>query len=186
MQKDDTPATPPPLKGPTKADGTPDMRYKANRASPSPATPPGPMKADGTPPPARPPPPEESDDSMQDREKRDRDKAILKIQSLQRGRQTRSKWDVLNYDPEQWAIPGMCYQSGRDREVQSKPWNLESGAWYVDKDACFPPEFAEEGRATRYGNRGTEVCPVKAIARAEGNDSRLSRSIGGNVRDTGI
>ena len=144
------------------------------------------MKADGTPPPARPPPPEESDDSMQDREKRDRDKAILKIQSLQRGRQTRSKWDVLNYDPEHWAIPGMCYQSGRDREVQSKPWDLESGAWYVDKDACFPPEFAEEGRATRYGNRGTEVCPVKAIARAEGNDSRLSRSIGGNVRDTGI
>jgi hypothetical protein len=164
MQKDDTPATPPHLKGRTKKDGTPDMRCKANRA----------MKADGTPPPARPPPPEERDDSMQDREKRDRDKAILKTQSLQRGRQTRSKWDVLNYDPEHWAIP-MCYQSGR--KVQSKkPWNLESDAWYVDKDACFPPEFAEEERvATRYGNRGTEVCPVKAIARAEGETGETVR-----------
>ena len=35
------------------------------------------------------PPPEESDEAMQEREKMERDKAILKIQSLQRGRQTR-------------------------------------------------------------------------------------------------
>ena len=76
----------------------------------------------------------------------------------------------LLYDPKDWAIPGMCYQLGT---VQKKPWNLESGAWYLVEDAAFPPEFAEEGRATRFGNRGTEVCPVKAIARAEGNDSVL-------------
>ena len=172
-EKDDTPTMTPHPKGPMKADGTPDRRFTVNRPSPSPATPPNPMgptEADGTP--VRPPPPEESNDSMQEREKRDRDKAILKIQSLQRGRQTRSKNDLLLYDPEDWAIPGMCY---RLKGVQKKPWNLESGAWYVDKDAPFPPEFAEEGRATRYGNRGTEVCPVKAIARAEGDSVRWGR-----------
>jgi hypothetical protein len=86
------------------------------------------------------------------REKRDRDKAILKIQSLHHCRQMLSKNDLLLYDPKDWAIPGMCYQLGR---VQKEPWNLESGRWYVDKstgkpqrllqDAAFPPEFAEEG-----------------------------------------
>jgi hypothetical protein len=66
----------------------------------------------------------------------------------------------------------MCYQSGRDLTVQSKSWDLESRAWYVDPDACFPPVFAEKGRATRYGNAGTEVCPVKAIPCWEGNSVR--------------
>ena len=63
----------------------------------------------------------------------------------------------LGYDPRVWAIRGMRYKSGKDRDVLSVPFDLESGAWYANKGACFPPEF-------------TEVT-VKAIARAEGDDT---------------
>lgn len=48
-----TPATPAksstPAAGPKKADGTPDMRFKANQKAATPAKPAGPTKADGTP-----------------------------------------------------------------------------------------------------------------------------------------
>jgi len=63
----------------------------------------------------------------------------------------------LGYNPAVWVIPSMNYISGKDRDVLSVPFDLESGAWYVDKGACFPPEF-------------TEVS-VKALARAEGDDT---------------
>jgi hypothetical protein len=38
-----------PAAGPTKKDGTPDMRYKANKDGGAKAAPAGPMKKDGTP-----------------------------------------------------------------------------------------------------------------------------------------
>ena len=79
-------AAAPAAEAPAVDEAAPEAAPPADEAAAAPAEPPADTNL--TPAPAA-PPPEESDEAMQEREKRERDKAILKIQSLQRGRQTR-------------------------------------------------------------------------------------------------